>query len=331
MSENIAKYKRYLCALSMIVLMVAVAEWIGEKEIVFPEMAALAIGMWIVDKKVWTIDRKSMVILMSIAAVIGICIVRYSPLPLAFNLLLAFMAAAMLLLFTATTLIPLISACMLPVLLGTQSWVYPVAVFVMSLMIAGGQIVMEKAGLRKKIDSIPLQIDRRKELQKWFSLLFFLSLIATLSVYASSPYFVLPPLVVTFVEFAGSKAGFRNRPLDVFLLLVGAATFGTLFQLVGHIYFGLPQSVVIFFLVIALFVVFEITGKFFAPAGAVALVPVIIPASALLWFPFQVAVGAALFITIAMLFFQKCFIWSRAHLVYCFVPAFVRNIRKSRN
>lgn len=31
--------------------MVGVSELMGEKEIIFPEMAALTIGMWIVDKK----------------------------------------------------------------------------------------------------------------------------------------------------------------------------------------------------------------------------------------------------------------------------------------
>ena len=44
--------KRYICALLMILLMVGVSELMGEKEIIFPEMAAaLMIGMWIVDKK----------------------------------------------------------------------------------------------------------------------------------------------------------------------------------------------------------------------------------------------------------------------------------------
>lgn len=49
--------KRYICALLMILLMVGVSELMGEKEIIFPEMAALTIGMWIVDKK--SMDRKS--------------------------------------------------------------------------------------------------------------------------------------------------------------------------------------------------------------------------------------------------------------------------------
>lgn len=71
--------KRYICALLMILLMVGVSELMGEKEIIFPEMAALTIGMWIVDKKVWTVSRLKLVLLMSIGAIVGVCIVRYSP------------------------------------------------------------------------------------------------------------------------------------------------------------------------------------------------------------------------------------------------------------
>ena len=44
--------QRYACSLVMILLMIGVAENLQEKEIIFPEMAALTIGMWIVDKRV---------------------------------------------------------------------------------------------------------------------------------------------------------------------------------------------------------------------------------------------------------------------------------------
>ena len=37
--------------------MVGIAEWTGEKEIIFPEMAALAVGLWVIDKRVWKVGR----------------------------------------------------------------------------------------------------------------------------------------------------------------------------------------------------------------------------------------------------------------------------------
>ena len=54
--------QRYACSLVMILLMIGVAEILQEKEIIFPEMAALTIGMWIVDKRVWRIKTGQMLL-----------------------------------------------------------------------------------------------------------------------------------------------------------------------------------------------------------------------------------------------------------------------------
>lgn len=44
-----SQQQRHLCALLMILAMIGISEWSGEKEIIFPEMAALTIGMWIIE------------------------------------------------------------------------------------------------------------------------------------------------------------------------------------------------------------------------------------------------------------------------------------------
>ena len=256
--------------------MVGVSELMGEKEIIFPEMAALTIGMWIVDKKVWTVSRLKLVLLMSIGAIVGVCIVRYSPFPLIVNLCISFAFSAICLQVSRTTLIPQISACMLPILLGTESWVYPIAVTVMSLVVVGGQKWMEKNKYRKEITYTPVQRDPKKNCLKWGTLLATIPLIAAIPIHTGYLYCILPPLIVTYVEFSTSKAGFRGRPLGTFLLLAIAAVLGSTSQLIGHIYLHLPETVVALFLFICLFILFEWWGKFFAPAGAIALVPMII-------------------------------------------------------
>ena len=58
--------RRYACSLIMILLMTGVAEILHEKEIIFPEIAALIIGMWIVDKRVWHIEAGQMLSLMTL-------------------------------------------------------------------------------------------------------------------------------------------------------------------------------------------------------------------------------------------------------------------------
>lgn len=315
--------KRYLCALGMILLMVGVSEFLQEKEVLFPEMAALAIGMWIVDKRVWRVKRRHLLALMTVGACMGVLIVRYSPLPLVLNVTLAFLCAAVGLLATRASLFPLISACILPVLLHTESWIYPLSVFIMSLLIIGGQMLMEKGALRKKIVFEPVDRNWRRDFRRWSCLLLSILAVSCLAMYTSNAYFIIPPLIVSFVEFTNSTAGFRNRPLLTVLLLVTGALVGTIFQLVGHCYLGLPETVVALGIFIVLFTLFEWLGKFFAPVGALALIPMLLPADTLIWLPLQVAVGASLFIAIGMVFFQQCYKWSRAQLVYCLIPHYL--------
>lgn len=324
-SVDPAKGKRYLYALLMISAMVGLSEATGEKEIIFPEMAALTTGMWIVDKRVWQISKFQFVPLMTLGAIAGICLVRYSPFPLVINLFLAFVFAAFCLVISRTTLIPLISACMLPVLLKTESWIYPLAVCLMSFIILSGQFLMEKTNLRQKIVYTPTTRIGKQELKQWGriggSLLLFLSGF----VYSSHLYIIAPPLIVTYVEFANSKAGFRNRPVQVFLVLGIAALWGTVLQGILHHYLGLPESLVALTIVSGLFCLFIGINKLFAPASAIALLPLIIPQNDLWIFPLQVCIGAALLITIAMLLFLKCYKWPKSHLIVCLVPDFLRN------
>lgn len=308
----------------MILLMVGSAMLLDEREIIFPEMAALTIGMWIVDKRVWRVSRCQLVVLMSLGAFVGVCIVRYSSFPLIVELSLAFAFAALCLFITGTTLIPLISACMLPVLLGTESWVYPTAVLVMSLIIIAGQVLMEKLGWRHNLQTVPQERNRRKSIVRWGWLLLSVSIIASLAIYSSNFYFIVPPLIVTYVEFVNSKAGFRNRPIQTILLLTAASVLGVLFQLVGYYYLHLPEVFVALCVMICLFILFECMGKLFAPAGALALIPMLLPPDTLIWLPLQVALGASLFIFTAMLFFQKCYQWPRAHLIFCLTSARIR-------
>lgn len=323
--------KRYISALGMITLMVGIAELSREKEIIFPEMAALTIGMWIVGKRVWVVGKKQMVCLMTVGAVAGTLIASYSPLPLLINLMAAFSFAAACLLISGTTLIPLISACMLPVLLKTETWIYPAAVFCMSLLVAGGQKLMEKYGLRQPLPPVVTETQRKQDLIRWLKIAASIAVISALALSTSNPYFILPPLIVTYVEFVNSKAGFRNRPVQTWLILVSASAIGTGFQWLGCYYFQLPQTVVVIGICFCVFMIFVQTGKVFAPAGALALIPAILPEEGLLWLPLQAATGAALFITIAMVGFQQCYKWSKARLMVCFIPfSFRRNNRQRR-
>lgn len=174
--------------------MVGLAEWTDEKEILFPEMTALIIGLLIIDKRVWNVKRWQIILLMTLGAAVGICIVRYSPLPYVVNLCAAFAFAGASLLISRATLIPLISACVLPVLLHTESIVYPIAVFSMSVSVVFVQIILEKCGIRNRM---PKSVDRKpskEDIIRWLILFCFVGALAGLAVGMDYPYLILPPL-----------------------------------------------------------------------------------------------------------------------------------------
>ena len=226
-------------------------------------MAALTIGMWIVDKRVWRIKTGQMLLLMTLGACTGVLLVLYSPFPLVVNIAIAFLFAGISLLFTRASLFPMISACVLPVLLKTESWVYPVSVFVMTLIILVIQRWMEHLGLREKITYEAPERHWRADSLRWIYLMITVFAVASLAIYTSNFYFILPPLLVAYVEFVNSRAGFRNRPVLTVLLLGSGSLVSTLFQLIGYYYLGLSETLVAFFIFIVLFTLFEWLGKFF--------------------------------------------------------------------
>ncbi|WP_316820273.1 hypothetical protein [Pedobacter gandavensis] len=322
---NRLKLIRYLFALLMICLMAGISEWLAEPEILFPEMAALVFGFWVIDKKIWTVRRPMLVLLMTICALFGVLLVRYSTLPLLANIALSFVFTSFCLSITRSTLIPITSASMLPVMLGTTSLIYPLSVFMMCILLVSGQWLLERSKLRQVIIFETKKGPYKHSPMQWASLLLTLLLISFIPLSIGKLYFIVPPLVVMFIEFSSSSAGFRNRPVQVYFLMLISAILGTLSQYYLHTRLGLPLAYTVLFLFAGLFLLFEMVDKPFAPACAIALVPMIIPQNDLLSYPFQVAIGTGVFLFAAMFFFLKCYRWKRTHLMVCFVPDFIRS------
>lgn len=280
--------------------MVAAAELFGEQEILFPEIAALAAGMWVIDKQVWRIGRRQAVWMMTLAAAFGWLVARLG-LPAMAAIALTFLFAAGCQLLTRTSLAPMLSACMLPVLLGADSPVYPVAVFILTLTLSGGQLWMERRKLREPLCPVFHLPKRKQEGILWLRMFAVLMLLITVPLHAGLRYCILPPLVVTFVEFSRPGAGLHKAAVTIYGLLVAGAVLGAGFRGLFCIGLGMPTATAAVAACACLFALFEWRGRIFAPAGAVALIPLLLPAGDLLFYPPQVAAGAAVFITAGLL------------------------------
>lgn len=284
--------------------MVAVAVLTGEKEIIFPEILALATGAWCAEKQPWKVTRCQIPLLMTLSACAGVLIVRYIPAHTSLRIVLGFLTAAVLLALSATSLVPVISACILPVLLGTTTWIYPLSVFLLCVVLSGGQWLMEKCGFRTP-ESPVSSPNSRFDYARWAVLCLVLFLLSLIPVYTGMLYLIAPPLIVAFAELSNSDSPAREHPVKIYLLLAAASCIGVFCRLVLSEIGGFPLWICAALAAAFIFLLFELLHLSFPPAAALALLPLLLTTEGLWWYPAQVFTGGALFLLLALTLFRK--------------------------
>lgn len=297
------KKKRVICCIIMSVLMVACAQLLDEKEIIFPEIAALLIGAWAGDVQPWRVTKPRLWLLMTISAIVGIVIVRYVELSLYGQIMVAFTYAAFAILISRCSLVPLISACILPVIMKTTTIIYPISVSVMCAVIVLGQWIMEKHGLREKQAYIPYICDL-EGYETWIKRYLIVAVYTFIAVSSHQMYLIAPPLYVTFVELSNRRSPLRSsRYLLAFVMLL-ASLIGFVAKVL-NLEFGISTTLCALIAMVLLFIMFEKTYTFFPPAGAIALLPLILPYENIVLFPIEVGLSSCALVFLAMSFFKK--------------------------
>lgn len=288
-----------LCAVILVTAMTALAELTGEKEILFPEIAAIAAGALIAPHFAWNTSLWRMFGLLSVSAVIGTLIVLL-PLPFAVQMTFAFLAASAILLCSRTTFAPMISAIVLPVMLQTRSVVYPVAAVSLSAAVIGIRLLLEKYGLLQPAVYQPEPRPERHAaadlLLRWFCG----SLVILLAVSSGQKLLAAPPLLVAFTEFwkTGSRA--QRQPIRIGLTVIFSTLTGTIlryFALSAGFYQFIAAGVTITLVLL----IMRKTGIIIPPAAALSILAYLIPEEMLLRYPLLAALGTMLFISIAMI------------------------------
>ena len=281
--------------------MVYASEQTHEPAILFPEILALLTGMWVAPKMPWRVSRLEIPALMTVCAVWGIALSRWLPASTPVKMGVAFLGAALLLLAVRSTLLPVLSACVLPILIGEQSWIYPVAVCVMTVLLVAVQMLLERIGLREKQEAARWSWNPRQELVRWAILIPALTCAAAGAVSLGVPCVVAPPLIVMMCELSFPESPVANRSGRVFLVTLLCAVIGAACRFGLHIHLGLPlylSAAVAAILTLSVFAALQLP---FPPAGALAILPMLLPESLILTYPVQVAAGAVLCILLARL------------------------------
>ncbi len=280
--------------------MVAASELLHEKEIIFPEITAVAIGALAAPVQAWNTSRIRLLLTITASAVAGVGIVLFIPLALVFRIPLALICASAFVTISGTGFLPAISACVLPVLLGTRSPVYIASVAAMTSLILLAQLISEKAGLRKKSVFTPVTPDRQLLMLR-VRQIFAVSVICIIPALTGEIFFIAPPLIVAFFEMSGPGSKLPGRAPQAVFLIVTAAFCGVISRAVFTEYLSLPLTVSALVSCAVILSAVSRMKLYFPPCGAIATLPLIIPEGALLRFPFEVSAGMLILVCAAFL------------------------------
>lgn len=299
------RIERYIFGILMAFIMVFVAEISNETEIIFPEICALTIGAWISEQQPWMTNKRRIFILMSLAGLFGVLVVKFCTIPLIFQVCLCFAFTGFILTLFKTNFVPIISACILPVYLRTESWIYPISVSTMALIIIFAQWLMEKYHFRPVNNFVPCQFDIKTQIIKWTKLLTIFGLIALIPFKTHQIYFLAPPLIVMFTELSNPQSPARKKPFYIVGIMTFASFIGCALRLFLNEILGLPLFICTAIACTILFLALDKLRIFFPPAGAILLIPMILEKSLLIRFPLEVFIGAIILSLCAIILFKE--------------------------
>lgn len=295
---------RNISAIIVVAAMVMAAELLHEKEIIFPEITALATGALVAPKRSWQTNRLLMVALIAVCSVTGVLIVQYIPMALWAQMLLAFALCQILYLFSRTTFAPMISAMVLPVFLGTTSWVYPVSAVALTVIISGLQLFFEKVGLREKETFSPLPLPSKRDGMDMLLRILLAGIFIFVSIKTGWRLCVAPPLLVAFTEFSRRNCQARKTPAKAVLLIGLCAGVGALCRW-GCMTLEVPLPAAAVVSTLAALLLMKGLNHYLPPAGAMAILPMLLPQESILLFPGQAILGISVLMGAALLFFRN--------------------------
>ena len=293
-----------LCTVVLISGMTAAAVFLDNREIIFPEIAAIAAGALIAPDFSWNSDKKRILIYISVCAVLGVAIVRWLPVPVEVQMITAYLLAQILLVNSKTTFAPMISAMVLPVMLQTETPIYILSAVILTSLILMCRWAFEKSGITEKNKFDPLPRPEIREYRNVMLRTLFGAVLIVPALVLDFRFAAAPPLLVAFTEFTNPKSKARNTPVKSVALITLCACFGAFFRYIFCIYFkALPLYAAAALTILAVILLMKALKMFIPPAGAVSILAMLIPETAVPFFPLQILVGSSAVMLFAKVFF----------------------------
>lgn len=282
-------------------MMVAASELTGEQEILFPEIAAIAVGFFLAPKRAWQTNRVRVLILISVSAVMGLFISVFLPNPLWVKMSFAFILAQGILAVSGTSFAPMISAAVLPVLLGTKSGIYLAAAVSLTAMILIISWLLERFGFQEATVYSPLPFPDRITLRRVVLKCMLGIICIYLAVTLNVRFAVAPPMLVAFTEFMNPENKAKDHPSRAVLLIGLCALAGAVCRLVFTQRFGLPLTISAVIACVIMVVLLQRFAMFLPPAAALTVLALLIPAESVALYPVQVFGGIFVLMGLAVI------------------------------
>ena len=293
---------RITAAVLSVVLMTLTAELLGEKEIIFPEIAALALGAVISNRLMWQVTAVKMAVLMSIGGFLGWMLASASFIPLFIRIMSGFLICMILLIISDSTMLPVLSACILPILTNAESILYPLSVIILTSEIILIRFLLKKAGVINEMTENEKSTSIREVKGRLIYLAAVLGVAAAAAIITGWTYIIAPPLIVALCGISFPDSPAKKKPVLLILSVVSCALCGTVSRLVICEVSGFPLWAGVFIAASAAYGILMLFGIPFPPAAALAVLPFILPDDVLGVYPFQVAGGITVFVIAVLLY-----------------------------
>ena len=304
MKQFIKNIIPYISTLLLVGIMVGIAELLNEKEIIFPEITALAVGYMVAQKRSWKVNGKRMLLLITICATVGVLIVRYSGLALFPQMIIAFSFAQILFMFSGTTFAPFVSAIVLPVMMQAKSFIYPISAVVLTILVIGFHQLFLKMKIREDEEYIPVMLNSKDDIIDTALRIVCVAIVGFVAIYFNYKFIIAPLLLVAFTEFSRPRNKVRNKPIKTVLVITSCALVGSLSRYLLTIKLELPLTVSALIATLIMLLILTYTKMYMPPVGAITILSMIIPEISVITYPLQIFVGSVVIILLSRVFFM---------------------------
>ena len=287
--------------------MTLAADLIGCHEIFFPEILALAMGCFVMPRRPWNVTPVRLFLTMTVGAWLGWGLLQAEVVPTSVLMLFGFFLCGLWLFSAGTNMVPMLSACLLPLMLRRASIVYPISISTLTFLLLFLEHVLVKSGLRDQQPYERPAFDWRRVLIRWSLLTLLLSFLLVPAINLGG-FWGVPPLVVGFTAFADQKRPLRRRFFQGITVFIVAALLGAGGAWLSSQLPVVPRCIVTGCLT-GIFLLFcRSISYFMPPSGAVLMLPFLLPPESLYLYAFQVPIGAICFLTAG-----RFFSWGEEH------------------